>query len=133
MKAWTSNALATRLRWWWWRQGLKRAREETTSPVKLYWKRRGTGCRSKAGDEARVHIKSLNSDQVSLQKVSNFYLLYVFTIFNLTVKCPALLRASQLCAVLNRSFCEKQSNVISYIYNTILLSERLFFPALREL
>lgn len=60
----------------------------------------GTGCRSKAGDKTRVHIKSLNSDQVSLQRISNFYLLYVFTIFNLTVKCPALLRASQLRSVL---------------------------------
>lgn len=93
----------------------------------------GTGCRSEAGDEAHVHIKSLNADQICLQRISNFYLLYVFTIFNLTVKCPALLRASQLCTALNRSFCKKQSYVISYKYNTILLSEMLFFPAPGEL
>lgn len=114
--------------------GAERAREESDCISSLtLLELGGTGCRSKAGDEAHVHIKSLNSDQLSLQRISNFYLLYVFTVFNLTVKCPALLRASQLCAALNRNFCKKQSYVISYIYNTILLSEMLFFRAPREL
>lgn len=58
-----------------------------------------TGCTSKAGHEAFVHIKSLTSDQVFLQRTTNFYLLYVFTILSLAVKCPALLRVSQPCAL----------------------------------
>lgn len=80
----------------------------------------GTGYRSKAGDEAGVHTKSLNSDQVSLQRISKFYLLYVFAVFNLTVKCPALLRASQLYTALNSSFCKKKKKKVTlYLTYTI--------------
>lgn len=113
--------------------GLKGWREESVSPVWLYWNLEPLAA------QARQDMKLLSTSKAWLLTRFSSKERQTF------ISCTCLLSSAWLWSALpcsgspspvpwlNRNFCKRQSHVISYIYKTSPPSEILLFPALREL